>query len=64
MSLVDCEAFNYKKGAIMVSRVICKECGGWLVEDMQTGEMNCDTCKIRILPDGTIDRSDCEEDEE
>ena len=47
----------------MVSRVICKECGGWMVEN-QTGRFACDTCKIRILPDGTIDRSDCEEDEE
>ena len=48
----------------MVSRDICKECGGWLVEDIQTGEMNCDTCGIIILPDGTIDKSDCEDNEE
>jgi uncharacterized Zn finger protein (UPF0148 family) len=47
----------------MVSRIICKECGGWLIEDVRTGEMNCDTCGIRILPDGTIDKSDCEDEE-
>jgi len=26
----------------MESRFICKICGGWIVEDMQTGEGYCD----------------------
>ena len=47
----------------MVSRVSWKERRGWMVEN-QTGRFTCDTCNIRILQDGTIDRSDCEEDEE
>ena len=47
----------------MVSRIICRECGGWLVEN-QTGGFDCDTCGIRILSDGTVDKSDCEDEEE
>jgi DNA-directed RNA polymerase subunit RPC12/RpoP len=40
----------------------CDRCGGWLVEDIQTGEMQCDTCHIRILPDGSVDESYCEDE--
>ena len=41
--------------------IICDFCGGSLVENVRTGEMICDTCNIRILVDGTVDKSDCEE---
>ena len=41
--------------------VICDFCGGFLVENIWTGEMICDTCNVIILVDGTVDKSNCEE---
>lgn len=40
--------------------LVCDLCGGRLEENIHTGELICDTCHIRILPDGTVDESDCE----
>ena len=41
---------------------VCSRCGGWLDEDIQTGDMYCDTCGRKILvSNGEIDDSDCED---
>jgi DNA-directed RNA polymerase subunit RPC12/RpoP len=46
----------------MESRWCCDNCGGWIVEDPYTGTAQCETCGVKILPDGTVDWSECEDE--